>query len=124
MCYSGTNKILHEAWEQSQASFYTVSGIGNTGGWDRGFEKRGGEGNMSKLKSTAHKIQTALSMKGRHITINQTQTYSDRLGKMCTKYILRERRDILGRKRNITLLETFRMAEVVTFLAEELSGGE
>ena len=79
---------------------------------------------MAKLRSIANKLQTALSLKGRYITINQTQVYSERLDKMCTKYILRERREILGRNRNITLLETFRMVDVVTFLAEELGGGE
>ena len=79
---------------------------------------------MAKLKTIAHKIQTALSLQGRYITINQTQVYSERLEKMCTKYILRERRDVLGRKRNVTLLETFRMIDVVTFLAGELDGGE
>ncbi len=79
---------------------------------------------MAKLRTIANKLQTALSLQGRYITINQTQVYSERLAKMCTKYILRERREILGKKRNVTLLETFRMVDVVTFLAEELGGGE
>ncbi len=79
---------------------------------------------MAKLRTIANKLQTALSLRGRYITINQTQVYSERLDKMCTKYILRERREILGRNRNITLLETFRMVDVVTFLAEKLGGGE
>lgn len=79
---------------------------------------------MAKLRTIANKLQTALTLQGRYITINQTQVYSERLEKMCTKYILRERREILGRNRNITLLETFRMVDVVTFLAEELGGGE
>lgn len=79
---------------------------------------------MAKLRTIANRLQTALSMQGRYITINQTQVYSERLEKMCTKYILRERQEILGRNRNITLLETFRMVDVVTFLAEELGGGE
>lgn len=79
---------------------------------------------MAKLRTIANKLQTALSLQGKYITINQTQVYSERLERMCTKYILRERREILGRKRNITLLETFRMVDVVTFLAEELGGGE
>ena len=79
---------------------------------------------MAKMKSIAYKLQTALSLQGRYITINQTQVYSERLEKMCTKYILRERREILGRKKNVTLLETFRMIDVVTFLAGELDGGE
>lgn len=79
---------------------------------------------MAKLNTIAKKLQTALTLKGRYITINQTQVYSERLEKMCTKYILRERREFFGKKRNITLLETFRMVDVVTFLVEELGGGE
>lgn len=78
---------------------------------------------MARLKSTANKLQAALALQGRHISINQTQTYSERLDKMCTKYILREKRIVLGKKKNVTLLETFRMVDVVTFLAEELNGG-
>ena len=88
-----------------------------------GNEKRGGGGNLAKLRTIANKLQTALSLQGRYITINQTQVYSEKLEKMCTKYILRERRDILGKKRNITLLETFHMVDVVNFLAGELNGG-
>ena len=79
---------------------------------------------MAKLKSIANKLQTALTLQGRYITINQTQAYSERLEKMCTKYILRERRAVLGKKKNVTLLETFRIVDVVKFLAEELNGGE
>ena len=79
---------------------------------------------MAKLKSLAKKLQTALTLRGRYITINQTQAYSERLEKMCTKYILREKRTVLGKEKNVTLLETFRIADVVKFLAEELDGGE
>lgn len=79
---------------------------------------------MARLKTIANKLQTALSARGRYITINQTQVYSEKMEKMCTKYILREKREIQGKKRNITLLETFRIVDVVTFLVEELDGGE
>ena len=79
---------------------------------------------MSKLKSIAQKLQTALTLQGRYITMNQTQIYSERLGKICTKYTLRERRHVLGKQKNVTILETFRMVDVVTFLADALNGGE
>ena len=79
---------------------------------------------MAKLKTLATKLQMALTQKGRYITINQTQIYSKDLGRMCTKYILREKRRILGKERNVTVLETFRIVDVLTFLADTLNGGE
>ena len=78
---------------------------------------------MAKLRTIASKLQTALTLQGRYIMINQTQVYSEAMGKMFTKYVLRERRRIFGKNKNVTLLETFRLVEVVTFLAAELNGG-
>ena len=79
---------------------------------------------MSKLKSIANKLQKALAMNGRYITINQNQFYSEKLEKMCTKYVLKEKSEIDGETKNATLLETFRMVDVVNFLADLLNGGE
>lgn len=79
---------------------------------------------MAKLKSIVYKLQKALILKGRYITINQTQFYSEQLGKMCTKYFLREKQDIDGEEKNVTLLETFRMIDIINFLAGMLNGGE
>ena len=79
---------------------------------------------MAKLKSIANKLQKALSMNGRYITINQNQFYSDKLEKMCTKYVLKEKMEIDDKMKNVTLLETFRMVDVVNFLADLLNGGE
>ena len=79
---------------------------------------------MAKLKSIANKLQKALTMNGRYITINQNQFYSDKLEKMCTKYVLKEKMEIDDKMQNITLLETFRMVDVVNFLADLLNGGE
>lgn len=79
---------------------------------------------MAKLKSIVYKLQKALTLKGRYITINQTQFYSEQLDKMCTKYILKEKQDIEGETKNITLLETFRMIDIINFLADMLNGGE
>ena len=79
---------------------------------------------MAKLKSIANKLQKALTMNGRYITINQNQFYSEKLEKMCTKYVLKEKTEIDGETKNVTLLETFRMVDVVNFLADLLNGGE
>lgn len=79
---------------------------------------------MAKLKSIANKLQKALTMNGRYITINQNQFYSEKLEKMCTKYVLKEKMEIDDKTQNVTLLETFRMVDVVNFLADLLNGGE
>ena len=79
---------------------------------------------MAKLKSIANKLQKALTMNGRYITINQNQFYSEKLEKMCTKYVLKEKMEIDDKVQNVTLLETFRMIDVVNFLADLLNGGE
>lgn len=79
---------------------------------------------MAKLKSIANKLQKALTMNGRYIAINQNQFYSEKLEKMCTKYVLKEKVEIDDKMQNVTLLETFRMVDVVNFLADLLNGGE
>ena len=79
---------------------------------------------MAKLKSIANKLQKALTMNGRYITINQNQFYSEKLEKMCTKYVLKEKMEIDDKMQNVTLLETFRIVDVGKFLADLLNGGE
>ena len=79
---------------------------------------------MAKLKSIANKLQKALTLSGRYITINQNQLYSEKLEKMCTKYVLKEKMEIDEKVQNVTLLETFRLVDVVNFLADLLNGGE
>lgn len=79
---------------------------------------------MAKLKSIANKLQKALTTNGRYITINQNQFYSEKLEKMCTKYVLKEKMEIDDKMQNVTLLETFRLVDVVNFLADLLNGGE
>ena len=79
---------------------------------------------MAKLKSIANKLQKALTLNGRYITINQNQFYSEKLEKMCTKYVLKEKMEIDDKVQNVTLLETFRMVDIVNFLADLLNGGE
>ena len=79
---------------------------------------------MAKLKSIANKIQKALTLYGRYISINQNLFYSEKLEKMCTKYVLKEKMEIDDKMQNVTLLETFRLGDVVNFLADLLNGGE
>ena len=79
---------------------------------------------MAKLKSIANKLEKALTMNGRYITINQNHFYSEKLEKMCTKYVLKEKMEIDDKMQNVTLLETFRLVDVVNFLADLLNGGE
>ena len=79
---------------------------------------------MAKLKSIANKLQKALTMNGRYITINQNQFYSEKLEKMWTKCVLKEKMEIDDKVQNVTLLETFRLVDVVNFLANLLNGGE
>lgn len=79
-----------------------------------------------KLKNIAYKLQKALCLKGRYIKINQTQIYSEEKERMLTKYVLKEKRviDTQGKTKDITLIETFRMIDVVNYLVEQLNGGE
>ncbi|MBQ3006765.1 MAG: hypothetical protein IJD78_04300 [Clostridia bacterium] len=78
------------------------------------------------LKGIAYKLQKALCLRGRYIRINKIQFYSSERQKMSTKFILKERRvvDDDGEEKDFTLLETFRMIDIVNFLADELGGGE
>lgn len=78
------------------------------------------------LKGIAYKLQKALCLRGRYIRINQIQFYSSELQKMSTKFILKEKiiDEDEGEEKDFTLLETFRMIDVVNFLADELGGGE
>jgi hypothetical protein len=80
--------------------------------------------NVLSLKSIAYKLQKALTFKGRYVTINQNQFYSEALKKMSTKYILKEKVKEKGKKKYKTLLETFRLIDVVNYLADILKEGE
>ena len=82
------------------------------------------EVNVLSLKSIAYKLQKALTFKGRYITINQNQFYSEALEKMSTKYILKEKVEEKGKTKYKVLLETFRLIDVVNYLADILKEGE
>lgn len=71
------------------------------------------------LRRIANKLQTALCMKGRYIKINQYQSYSPKAERMVTKFVLTEKQEVKETKRikNVTILETYSMADVVKELA-------
>lgn len=80
---------------------------------------------MPRLKSIVYKLQMALCQRGRYIKINQHQTYSERQGRMVTKYVLQETMELPnGKRKSETILETYQLADVVKKLAAIYSGGD
>ena len=75
------------------------------------------------LRQVMYKLQTALCQKGIYIKINQQQHYSEKTGRMVTKYVLQKKQEHDGEIKNVTVLETYQQAEVVKFLAEMYGGG-
>lgn len=73
------------------------------------------------LRRTANKLQTALCAKGRYIRINQYQSYSEKAERMVTKFVLTEKKEVeacgIKKTKNVTILETYSMADVVKELA-------
>ena len=76
--------------------------------------KRGGKMN---IRTTVYKLQKALLMQGRKIKINQIQAYSQKVGKMITKYIVIESRELEDGRTKKTLLETYSMVDIAKLLA-------
>ena len=75
-------------------------------------------GRKMNIRTTVYKLQKALLMQGRKIKINQIQAYSPKAGKMITKYIVIESRELEdGRTKNETLLETYSMVDIAKLLA-------
>lgn len=80
------------------------------------------------LRHTMYKIQMALCQKGKKIKINQFQAYSERAGRMVTRYVLIEKRktedkftgDII--EKDFVIFESYQTAEVVKKLAELYRG--
>lgn len=80
---------------------------------------------MSSLRQLSAKLQTALCQKGRHIKVNQFQSYSEKAGRMVTKFVLQETKQNETRKvKTVTLLETYQLAEVVKKLAAIYGGDD
>lgn len=75
------------------------------------------------IKRLAYKLQTALCQKGTYIKINQAQSYSEKHGRMVTKYVLQENRETLdGKRRSVTIYESYQMADIVKKLADIYGG--
>jgi hypothetical protein len=80
-------------------------------------------GAMANLRGIAAKLQTALCHKGIYIKLNQVQAYSDKSKRMVTKYLLIQTENIMGRNKNTTILETYKLADAVKALAELYEDG-
>lgn len=74
----------------------------------------------TNLMALARKLQTALAMRGRRISINHYQAYSEKAGRMVTKFVLTEKN---ARGKNQTIFESWRLPEVVMFLAGCMKDG-
>lgn len=81
---------------------------------------------MASLRPVMYKLQTALSMRGRYIKINQYQSWSQRQQRMVTKYVVCEKRMVNEKFKDVAILESYQMADVVVGLAAMLkeTGGD
>lgn len=81
---------------------------------------------MASLRPVMYKLQTALSMRGRYIKINQFQSWSQRQQRMVTKYVVCEKRMVNKKLKDVAILESYQMADVVVGLAAMLkeTGGD
>lgn len=76
------------------------------------------------LFALARKLQRALILQGRPIKINQTQVWIEDTKRMATKYTVKEQMTVKGKKKDEILMDSCKLAEVVKYLADLLSGGE
>lgn len=70
------------------------------------------------LRKLTNKLQTALCQKGRYIRLNQYQSYSERSQRMVTKFVLTEKIVRNGKPKNVTIMESYQLADIVKKLAE------
>lgn len=75
------------------------------------------------LRSLAKKLQIALCERGEYYKINQIQSYSPKTNRMITKYFVVKIEKVDGKIQKETILETFKLPEVVKTLAEIYGGG-
>lgn len=70
-----------------------------------------------------NKLVLAINLRGRRVKINQVQKYSERCGRMVTKYMVMEERfqPKTGKRRYVSVLESGQAAEVVQALADMLN---
>ena len=71
------------------------------------------------LRALARKLQQAIAIKrNRRLSINQYQSYSTKAGRTVTKYVISE----YDQGKYKTLYETWRLPDLVVFLASILNG--
>ena len=114
------NRSLLLCSQQAEYIGVSCDGIAPIVGGDRRIIG-GAAMNMQKL---SRRLQMALCARGRHIKINQLQHYSDRQGRMVTKYVLSEKKMKNNRPCSVEILSTYRMSEVIKALAQALRGGD
>ena len=72
----------------------------------------------TNLRPVARKLQTALAIRGRRISINQYQAFSTKAGRSVTKYVLSEYVQHGEKGKYVNLYETWSLPDVVKFLAK------
>ena len=65
----------------------------------------------------ANKLQTALVARGRKVKINQMQGWSDKQQRMVTKFVVCEKRCVADKTKDVTITESYQLADVVKALA-------
>lgn len=77
------------------------------------------------LKKTARRMQQGLAAKGVRVRINQYQHFSTEKNRFSVKYVV-AKEEKKGERRYKTILETYRMVDVVKLLAKLLedTGGD
>ena len=81
---------------------------------------------MANLRQLMYKLQTALNLRGRMVRINQFQAWSEKQQRMVTKYVVCEKRMVNKKTKDVAILESYQMADVVVGLAAMLkeTGGD
>lgn len=77
------------------------------------------EGCYMNMRSLMSRLQTALCVKGVHVSINQFQHYSEKARRMVTKFVVTTPRFVEEEKKikNVAICETYKTADVVQALA-------
>lgn len=75
---------------------------------------------MPNLRMLSKKLQTALAQRGRYIKINQFQSWSDRNQRMVTKFVVCEKRMVENKFKDVTIAESYQLADIVKSLASLL----
>ena len=69
------------------------------------------------------KLQTALCIRGTHVRVNHYQHYSEKKGRMVTKFVATMKKEVEGKKKSVVICESYRMIDIAKALASLLDGG-